>query len=206
MAERVKFHLILPPGWVHIDIGETAAAQITAFAHTAAKAVEPQHRAVAENFLLDYLNRTASDAAAQGGQDLFFPGDPLDGPPTPMSILVALPPLPPEAGSQPRMKALTAFAASSADSAPVSVGGEPAIRQVRNMPAVVDDNDVIQVPATRTITYALWSPGENSQLITFSGSLLRLNAEEGEYLAEALEFLFDTLIGTVRFETEEVTS
>jgi hypothetical protein len=206
VAERVKFHLILPPGWVHIDVGDMAAAQIESFAKTAAATVEPKHRAIAESFLRDYLTRTATDAAAQGGQDLFFPGDPLDGPPTPMSILVAVPPLPPEAGSQPRMQALTAFAASSADSAPVSVGGEPAIRQVRNMPAVVDDNGVTEVPATRTITYALWSPGENSQLITFSGSLLRLNTEDGEYLAEALEFLFDTLIGTIRFETEEATA
>lgn len=206
MAEPVKFRIILPPGWVHIDIGELAEAQIAEFAHTAAKAVEPEHRAVAEKFLLDYLNRTATEAAEQGGQDLFFPGDPLGGPPTPMSILVAVPTLPPEAGSLPRMQALTAFAASSADSKPMSIGGEPAIRQVRNAPAVLSDDDTVEVPATRTVTYALWSPGENSQLITFTGSLLRLNAPEGEYLAEALEFLFDTLIGTVRFETEEVTS
>lgn len=205
MAEPVKFHLILPPGWVHIDIGEMAPSQIAEFAHTAAKTVEPAHRAVAESFLLEYLNRTATEAAAQGGQDLFFPGDPLDGPPTPMSILVAVPPLPPEAGSQPRMQALTAFAASSADSVPLTVGGEPAIRQVRNMPAKLDDDGKVESPATRTITYALWSPGEQSQLITFSGSLLRLNTTDGDYLLEALEFLFDTLIGTVRFDTSEAT-
>lgn len=206
MAEHVKFRIILPPGWVHIDVGDLAAAQIAEFAHTAAKSVDAPNRAVAESFLLEYLTRTNTEAAAQGGQDLFFPGDPLDGPPTPMSILVAVPPLPPEAASQPRMKALTAFAASSDGSAPVTVGGEPAIRQVRTMPAVIDDNGITEVPATRTITYALWSPGQNSQLMTFSGSLLLLNTEDGAYLAEALEFLFDTLMGTVRFDAEEASA
>lgn len=203
MGERVAYRLARPPGWAHIEVGEKAAGQIAEIARSVARSVDVANRGVAEKFIADQLNTAIAQAGQTGAQDLFFPTEPIDGFAIPLSIVVATPRLPPGAEQQPRMQALTAFAATSANTTVTAVAGQPAVRGRRDVPAVYDGDDNLTVPATRQVSYVLWSPGPDSRLITILGSFVRLDSPDGPELTEALEFLFDTMIDTVRFTDVE---
>jgi hypothetical protein len=192
-----------PPAWAHIEIGEKAAGQIAGLGHSIAATVEAANREVAQKFIVDQLRTAVDQATESGGQDLFFPTEPVEGFIIPLSILVALPALPVGAEEQPRMHALTAFAAKASNPEITSLGGQPAIRSMKDATAVVDDQDNLLVPATRQVSYVLWAPGAGNRLVAFVGSMVRLDSEEGPALTEALEFLFDTMMDTVRFSSEE---
>lgn len=206
MPERINYRMVRPPGWSHIQIGESAPEQVAAVARSISLAVDEQNRAMAELFLRDQLTSAVDQSVPHGGQDLFFPTEPVNGFIIPMSIIVALPPLPAGAADQPRMHALTSFAAKSPMSTVQSIAGQPSVRATKDVAAVFDDVDNLISPATRQVSYVMWAPGASNRLITFAGSLVRLDSEDGAELCEALEFLFDAIIDTVRFDTEEVAS
>lgn len=204
MSDRIEFQMVRPPGWVHIPIDETSGSVIDAYARQAAKQALPDRRGIAENLLRDYLTSTIEQTAAAGGQDVFFPGELIDGSPVPMSIVVAKVTGPAASATRPRMEALTAFSASDSSSELRQIAGEPAIRQVADLDATVDEKGDLTSPASRRVSYVLWSTGEKPELIMFTGSMVRLpDDDDGEFLG-VLEFLFDTIMSTVRFVREDV--
>jgi hypothetical protein len=206
VVDRVEYVMVRPPGWVHIPIDEKAADASAAFAHTAAKTLPPEKRAMAEQFIVQQLAAAVAQAEDNGGQDLLFPGETVNGAAVPLSIVVAQAPMPAGSTSAPRMEALTSFSVRSPTSQIVSVGGEPAIRQFAEVPTREDAQGNFEAPANRRVTYLVWSPGQSPRLMMFVGTIMRLETDEGASLVEALEFLFDTLVSTVRFVGEKEAS
>lgn len=199
MAERVEYQMVQPPGWVHIPIGEHAKEVANDFARRASRALPAEQRAAGLKLLIEYLEQTIDQAEQAGSQDLFFPGETLEGAAIPISIVAAFAPSSsgPSGGS--KMEALTAFSARSATSEVKSIGGEPAIRQFTDLPAQLNEEGQAVAPANRRVTYLVWTPTAKPRLMMFVGTIIRLDTEDAEDLVEALEFLFDTIMTTVRF-------
>ena len=206
MAERVDYQIARPPGWVHIPIGEHAKDVAAAFARTAVRSLPAEQRAAGHKLLVEYLDQTIAQAEEAGSQDLFFPGETLEGAVVPISIVAAFAPTSAGRPEGSKMEALTAFSARSSTSQVKNLGGEPAIRQFTDIPAQLNDEGQAIAPANRRVTYLVWTPTETPRLMMFVGTIIRLDAEDAEDLIEALEFLFDTIMTTVRFIAPETVT
>jgi hypothetical protein len=199
VVDRIDFQMVQPPGWVHIPIGENAKAVADDFARRASRALPAEQRAAGLKLLIEYLDQTIEQATQAGSQDLFFPGETLDGAAIPISIVAAFAPSSSSPVGGSKMEALTAFSARSSTSEVKNIGGEPAIRQFIDLPAQLNEDGKAIAPANRRVTYLVWTPTEKPRLMMFVGTIIRLDSEDAQDLVEALEFLFDTIMTTVRF-------
>lgn len=195
MADRVEFGILLPPGWARIAVDERTIASIPALAEQLTKGAPAESRAATRELLQTHLQGAIRQALDHDGQDLIIATAPVRGMAVQMSIVVATPELPVKTASA--SDALLAFAGRDPDATAAGVDHELAVRRVAEVPAQRDDRGELVAPPSRRISY-LVAPAAGPVL--FVASILRLGYDGEDEVIEALEFLFDTLMGTVRFE------
>ena len=195
MTAPIEYRFVLPPGWVQIALDDSADKTVRDIARTAAAAVEPENRVVAESFLRDQLTSVVAQARANGGQDLYVPTAPVEGMPLPMSIVVSEI-IPPGDGARfSSSDALVSFASRSADSTATTIDGQLAVRSSGVIPA--DDDR----PETRRLSYLVCTPGP-PRLMLITGAIVQLDLEGFDHIDSALELLFDSMTATIRFQRE----
>ncbi|MEO7123104.1 MAG: hypothetical protein ABI400_08330 [Lacisediminihabitans sp.] len=195
-STRVAYRLIRPPGWVHIVLDESADATGRVLAERIAFAAPQANRVQARHFFDSMVGEAIVEARANGGQDLYLPTEPVDGIPLSMSIIVAV--SPPQAGTGSPSEALLAFSANDPTAKASTIDNQLAVRRYVDVAAKLDGDGKIEQPASRQITY-LTTPPDDERVMLITSSILRLDVPDGDTLLEAMEFLFDAMVGTVRF-------
>ena len=198
MTDRVPYRLIRPPGWIHIVLDDSADAAARAIAERIASGAPAANRAQARQFFTTMITGAITEARENGGQDLYLPTELVDGIPLSMSIVVAVSPRSPDSGTP--SEALLAFAANDETAKAVTVDNQLGVRRFVDVPAQVDADGGVTQPASRRITY-LMVPPHDERVMLITSSILRLDIPDGEELLEAMEFLFDSIVTTVRFGT-----
>jgi hypothetical protein len=195
-APPIPYRIVLPPGWVRIPIDKHTDETVRDVAHRLAEKVDAPARGKAETFLREQLATAVRDAAANRGQDLYFPTLPIEGVPVPMSVVISEVALPTGATNNSPTDALLSFAARSAGSVAAEIDGVLAVR------ASVDISASDKVPATRRVSYLVNTPTAPPRLMLVTSSIVRLERDGENELLEAYEFLFDTIATTIRFQRD----
>lgn len=206
VSERVAYRLIQPPGWVHLVIDDQVDAAISALAHELVRESPLEQRVQIEGLLRNQLRTSVEKAREIGGQDVYLPTKQVGGIPLAMSIVVASSPPKSSSSTSTPNDALLAFAARNDSAQAKTVDGQLAVRKVIDVAAELDDNGQLLQPASRRITYLIVTPGEVSRMMVLTGSILNLDVVDGDELVEAMEFLFDSIVTTVRFERSEAVT
>jgi len=194
----INYRFVLPPGWVHIPVDDEADDAVAALARKAAARVEPSKRAKAETFLREQLEQAVAGASAGKGQDLYLPTEPVQGMPLPISIVVGETRPPGDGVSFSTADALLSFASRSTGSRASAIDGELAVRATTVVPATDE------LPGSRQITYLVCTPAPNPRLMLITAAILALDVEGFPEIADSLEFLFDSMVATIRFERQAV--
>jgi hypothetical protein len=204
-GERVGYRLIRPPGWIHVVLDDSVGDSARRIATRIASGAPAQTRTQALQFFQKMLTDSIDEARANGGQDLYLPTEPVDGIPLSMSIVVAVSPPPVGAGSSPS-EALLGFAANDVSAKAMTIDGQLAVRRFVDAPPQRNDAGEVELPASRRITYLTTPPGQHGRILLVTSSILRLDVLDGDRLLEAMEFLFDSMVTTIRFDGAAVAS
>jgi hypothetical protein len=197
-TNRVEYSIIRPPGWKNVRITEAAVRDAPAFVARATAGVPEQNRATLRGLLGPALQKAVRDALKHGGQDLIYPTEPVEGMLPPLSIVVSVPPLPVAKGlSQP--DALLSFAAGDAGATATSIGPALAVRRSAEAAPQKDAAGVLIAPASRRLSYLIAVPGDTRTLLVV-GTILRIGGDAEQQIVDALELLFDSMVGTIKFE------
>ena len=199
MPERVEYGILLPPGWTRIAVDEETFAAIPNLARELTKAAPVERRAETMTMLRTQLQGAVRQAIDNDGQDLIIPTAPIRGMVVQMSIVVAVPELPVKNASA--SDALLAFAGKDPNAKAAGIDNELAVRRVAELPEQRDANGQLTAPPSRRISY-LAAPTAGP--IMFVASIVRVGYEGEDEVIDALEFLFDSLIGTVRFARDDL--
>jgi hypothetical protein len=197
-AGPINYRFVLPPGWVHIPVDDEADDAVAHLARKAAARVEPSKRATAETFLREKLDEAVAQARASSGQDLYLPTEPVQGMPLPLSIVVGETRPPGKGVSFSAADALLSFASRSPDSRASAIDGELAVRST----SVIAATD--EFPGSRRVTYLVCTPAPNPRLMLITAAILTIDVEGFPEIADSLEFLFDSMVATIRFERKAV--
>jgi hypothetical protein len=194
----IDYRFVLPPGWVHIPVDDQADDAVAALARKAAARVEPSKRAKAETFLREQLEQAVARARAGKGQDLYLPTEPVQGMPLPISIVVGETRPPGDGVSFSTSEALLSFASRSTESRASAIDGELAVRSTTVVPATDE------LPGSRQVTYLVCTPAPDPRLMLITAAILTIDVEGFPEIADSLEFLFDSMVATIRFERQAV--
>jgi hypothetical protein len=203
MPDRIGYQLIQPPGWIRLDIEDTSGKEIRDFARYAAAASAPAVRPQLESLIREQLGAALRKARDIGGQDLFMPTELVQGLPLPMSIVVsASPPLPAstEVGSG---AALLAFASAHDTSEAIEIDGSLAVRSVTTTAPSPGSSDATQILGSRRISYLVDAPTPLPRLFVVSCTIMQFPSDVDGTMTDALEFLSDAIVETIRFERVE---
>ena len=203
MPDRIGYRLIQPPGWIRLDIDDTSGREIADFARYAAAASAPAVRPRIESLIRAQLDTAVRKARDIGGQDLFIPTELVDGIPLPMSIVVSASPPVPESAELGPGAALLAFSAGHDNSEAVEIDGSLAIRSVTSTPPVPGSTDATRILGSRRISYVVDAPTPVPRLFVVSCTIMQFPADVDGTITDALEFLSDAIVDTIRFERAE---
>ncbi len=195
--KRVGYRIVLPPGWLRIPLDEKADARGRELVAAVAARAQPQARAEIQRFLGLQLQTALRLARENGGQDFYLPTLPVDGVPLSMSVVVSVI-APPPGASGSASEALLSFTTGDETAEAATLGQQLAIRRHSDADAIYTDGE-LTTPASRRITYLTTPPGD-SRLMLVTASILKLEAEGADEITDAIEFLFDALVRTIRFE------
>jgi len=197
---RLRYSIVLPPGWAKVALDESADMRAHELAVLAARTAQPNVREQVRGYFERQMREAFREARDAGTQDLYLPTEAIDGIPLGMSIAITAAPLPEGAGGS-VSEALLSFAEGDASAAAATVGPVLAIRRVDDVPPQLDATGELVMPATRRISY-MTPPPNDDRLMLVTASILKLDIADGETLSESLEFLFDAMVRTIRFDGE----
>jgi hypothetical protein len=200
MADRIGYRLIEPPGWVHLAVDEPHEAQVASLATLVAAASAPEVRPGLEALVRRQLSETLSGAADRGGQDVFMPTQLVNGLALPMTIIVAGSPRPPGGAGRGPSDALLAYASRHEGAQAKEIDGALAVRSVEQVAAIPGTKDATRLLDSRRITYLVAAPTASERMMVITCSILRYEFDTEGEMIDAMEFLFDSIVGTVRFE------
>lgn len=203
MSTRIPYSIVLPPGWVRLAVTEPGDPKVMALATKLVAPMPPEQRPRMARILRDHLEASIAQARENNALDVYFPTEPVEGSPLPMSIVVAEAQLPAKAQGASHTDALLHFGSKPGAEAK-SIDGRLAVRSIGRTDAILDDNGNVVTPATKRISYLVSTGGDAPALLLVVGSVVRLEADETGEFAEALEFLFDSMVTTIRFLTAVV--
>lgn len=200
MTDRIAYGLLLPPGWERIRVDDTAGARIRDLARQLCADADPSARPAAQVTIETQLRRAADNARRHGGHDLYFPAQPVGGIPLPMSVVVATPPGALPQGGQPK-DGLLAFASRRDGAKAKFIDGQLAVRTASTVPPTADEAEM-GLRGTRRVNYLALTPDGRYLLVT--ASIIRLAIDDEKQITDAMEFLFDSVVTTIRFQREPV--
>jgi hypothetical protein len=203
MAERIRFRLILPPGWSNIPLDDPTPDSIRAVAKQIATRTEVGARAQVEAFVFDQLATAANQARRVGGQDLILPTREVDGLAMPMTVVVAAS-APIREGAKGQSDALLAYAGAHDGAQASEIAGVLAVRSVTAGAAGDAQTDPSRAYATRRIGYILAAPIPTHQMMVITCTIQRFDHDADGSIVDSMAFLFDAILGTLRFETAVV--
>lgn len=204
MPERLKYSLVLPSGWEHLVVREPGDPAVAALADRLVMPLPAEQRPRMRRLLLDHLEANMAQAREGLAQDIYFPTEPIEGVPIPMSIVVSEAPIPKDKAIS-HVDALVGFAAKPGAEA-TSIDGSLAVRTTGFLAQKVDERGNIVVPATKRISYLVSTNETTPRLMLVLGSIIKLDADENGELLEALEFLFDSMVTTIRIGEKAVSA
>jgi hypothetical protein len=196
MPERLQYSLVLPPGWVHIVVREPGDKAVAALAKKLVSHLPKAQQPRLARLMCNHLEETIAQAREGNAQDVYFPTEMLGGSPVPMSIVVAEAPIP-KGKSVSQVDALVGFAAMPGAEAK-AIDGSLAVRTTGNLSAKCDEKGNVVVPPTKRISYLVSTTTGTPRLMLVMGSIIRLEADEKGELLDALEFLFESIVTTIR--------
>jgi hypothetical protein len=201
MTDGIAYSLITPAGWTHLPVAAATEENVGALVdNLAAREAQPDPRisTLRRTMLLSALE----GASSSGAQDLYFPTDLVGGVIAPLSLVVSVSPRPPQGRST--SDVLLAFAAKHAGSEATSVDSRLAVRYVEELPAQHDANGEITVPPSRRVSLLIDSPDPAGRFLLVTGTILRIATTDDAAVMDALEFLLDSIVNTMGFESEKV--
>ena len=188
-----RYSILLPPGWVRIPLDDTTDAAFAELIDGAVARAPIERRAQLRGLIQSSTDAALAAARAQHAADFILSLATIDGLPIPASIATFK--ITPDAslGSSPE-QILVSFA--SPGSRAVEIDGVAAIRRVKESPATED------APAHRGVHFVLQHPGTREWML-ISASLLMSEGVDLTEVLDALEFLIDSMVSTIRFERED---
>jgi hypothetical protein len=200
MADRIGFRLIEPPGWVSLAVDDPDTRPVHALAKRIASASEPDARSQVEHLVYRQLSDALAQARRNGGLDLLLPIELVHGLVLPMTIVVSASPRVDGNRERAQSDALLAYAGRHDGAAASEIGGALAVRSVVDVAAGDAEDDPSRAFATRRITYVIAAPVPTQQLLIVACSIQRFDYDTDGEIIEAMEFLFDAIAGTIRFD------
>ncbi len=200
----VGYELVVPPGWVRIDLEGDIDRQVRVLTDRASKGRSPDESARIRAELRTELGTRLRAAADAGVMDVLMPIEESAGAPTPVSVAVAAFEI---HGEQSPMDALLDIAAHDSTSQPVDLDGSVALRSTRVRAseafAQADLSDQERADAAsvlrREVRYIVGDPNDDSRWLTFIMSNTLVDEPGPTKVAEAFEELFDELMFTFRW-------
>ncbi|CAM5251353.1 hypothetical protein SALBM135S_09091 [Streptomyces alboniger] len=197
------YTLVIPPGWTRIPLREGTREAVKQIVDEAAEKLSddlPKDKVTdARMELYRRLNASVKEAQRRDGVDLYLPVEPMYGYLIAASIIVAKldTALREGVGGQ---DVLTQLLTASEDSEPAEVGGSPAVRKERTMPA--DPAKGADAPS-KHVDYLVQVPstGADAGWVVASFSTLGNGDPESDF-TEILVELFDAVMTTFRWRTE----
>ena len=203
LVPRIGFRIVEPAGWVRLAADTPDTAEVRALAKTIASASAVALRPQIETFVYDQLWAALTEASAKGGTDLLLPTGLVAGAPVPMSIVVAVVPLGEFGAADSQSDALLAYAARHDGARAVEIDGSLAVRSVVDVGAIEGTDDASRAFDTRRVSYVIAAPTIDRRMMVVTSSMKRELEDKEDKVLEAMEFLFDSMMGTVRIPAEE---
>lgn len=206
MTDRIGYRIAEPPGWVRLVADVPDPVKVRTLAKRIASAADPRVRAKVETFVYDQLFGALTEASARGGTDMFLSTELIDGVPLQMTIVVGVAPLSEFGKATNQTDAMLAYVARTRGAKATEVGGSLAVRSSVDVAAIEGTEDAARAFDTRRVSYVIAAPTDDKRLLIVSSSIRREKGDLESSMLEAMEFLFDAMVATIRFQPVGVSA